>query len=312
MRNIGDVIERVKYHVPVNVDGLYELKDADCIDRMDKIAIEASFTAPEVMSYKWKDLHEVILELVDDITEEWHLHVLSEFTGRPLEDVHSDFLTALSKREHLQRAGTIDTVFEINKGDRIAILGSYLGGRMALGLAVLVDRLLKGDSVGLIVDEMGHKEVMDYITSLIKYTLTSQNRPCSPESISEKVSGKITFYNGFRGFESAMKRGNAENTSVVLINQFFPNDTDKIMNLYELQEYRLSKAVNYSRELGMTTVCITQLESIDKSRQFRNILSQFSALLLVSKEKNDFYVSDLELDGTQGKGHLFYSVKREV
>lgn len=80
MRNIVEIAEQ-----------MIEMIDCDETNRLiARVLDSAAFTAPEAMYLRWKQIHEIILDYLDEDEKKWtdeNIEMISIFSGNSIEDI---------------------------------------------------------------------------------------------------------------------------------------------------------------------------------------------------------------------------------
>lgn len=91
-RSIYTVIDQLKAVVPPGEDAL--------IGRLDKVASDAVYRAPEAVYLSWELLGEALhYDMAAIPTEDWHFEVYSIFSTRSIEDIKAE-IASWVKDEH--------------------------------------------------------------------------------------------------------------------------------------------------------------------------------------------------------------------
>ena len=81
MRNISEVIDQMISKVPQD--------NSKIILLLEKIKEDVSFTAPEAMFIRWRQVSLILQGEMSNPTENWQYEVLSIFSTEPFEEIKS-------------------------------------------------------------------------------------------------------------------------------------------------------------------------------------------------------------------------------
>ena len=76
MRNIAEVIDLMIAEIPNN----YPNKDI-FISQLESIKLAAMFTAPEIMSFRWQQVYDVLISKIGEPKEDWQKNIADIFSG---------------------------------------------------------------------------------------------------------------------------------------------------------------------------------------------------------------------------------------